>query len=269
MNTIKSNLKNLFVRTNTLFILDKLNFLSSVIKNLSMNRRFKKLNPEFVLPSDYYLHETYSLNYKNYKDSGEEVAKEILDWTSVYLKKTDNILEWGCGVARILRHVPKLVDKGTQIYGIDINEKMIKWDAENISDVQFSKSDYYPPTDFVDAKFDLIFAISVFTHIESDLQEKWFQEIMRITRQNGIFLFTTHGKKHEQNLLSKEQNLINENGALTINYKQKGHRMMGTYNRYENLNEIIKKYFDVLEYYDGEKYPEKVGGQDLWIVRKR
>jgi len=250
-------------------LLDKFNYAYSGIRYLAKNMRYRKKNPGFIFPPNYYLYETYRLDYEQYKEDGELTAKEIIEWTANYLQGQLKILEWGCGVARIVRHIPGVVDKNSIVVGTDINATMIEWNSKNIPDVNFTKIDYSPPTGFHDNQFNLVFALSVFTHIEVSFQAKWVAEIYRIISENGIFLFTTHGKKYEINLNDDEKKVLDIQGALTIDYKQRGHRMMSTYNNYENFKIIVEDYFEILEYYSGKQYPEKVGGQDLWIVRKR
>jgi SAM-dependent methyltransferase len=269
MISVKRIIKDLFIKSNSLVLLDRFNFKYSYFKYLAKNRKYKKENADFIFPPDYYLYETYKLDYEQYKVDGEIAAQEIIEWTCKYIKGQIKILEWGCGVARIIRHIPNLINNNSIIFGTDINEEMVKWNTNNIKNVDFQKNDYYPPTMFEDSQFNIVFALSVFTHIEADYQAKWLAEIARIISDDGIFLFTTHGKKYEINLSENEKKILNTKGAITINYKQKGHRMMTTYNSYENFKIIVEDYFDILEYYHGEEHLQKVGGQDLWIVRKR
>ena len=249
--------------------LDKLLFLKSKIFMFLKNKETKNKFPNFTFPPDYYLYETYELNYLNYKNDGELTAKEIYDWVKPYKNNLHSILEWGCGVARVIRHFTALMDKNVDIYGVDINEKMIQWNATNINNIKFTTCSYYPPTKFDDNKFDLIYCISVFTHIEFEYQEKWIAEIHRILEPNGIFLFTTHGKKYHSTLLENEINALVNKGYYTKSYHQKGHRMMATYNTKEYFEKLLIPYFSILEYHDGAENQAKIGGQDLWIVQKK
>lgn len=269
MSKLKRQVKQFFISTNTLFILDKLNYLIAKVAKFSKNKKFKKSNPDFPLPPDYYLFETYILDYKQYKEDGEVTALEILEWTKQYQIEPLRILDWGCGVARVTRHIPKHVDKNSLITGADINDQMIKWNSEKIPEVKFFKINYYPPANFSATQFNLVFALSVFTHIEADFQLKWIEEMYRLISDKGIFLFTTHGKKYNSRLSEPDRYELNTKGFITKSYRKKGHRMMTTYNDPESFKKILVPYFDILEYYDGGTYPEKTGGQDLWIVRKK
>ena len=268
MASLKQRLKSIFVKTNSLPILDKLNYAYAALKHFASNKKFKKQYPSFIFPPDYYLYETYRLDYKQYKEDGELTAKEILEWTAKYLQGELKILEWGCGVARIVRHIPLLSNYKATVFGTDINKEMIEWDESNISNVGFSTIDYVPPTHFADEQFNLIFALSVFTHIEIGVQVSWIKEIHRMISDEGIFLFTTHGKNFEINLSEPEKKLLEVQGGLTVDYNKKGHRMMSSYNKPDNFRNLLNPYFEILEYFDGAGNPDKVGGQDLWIVKK-
>ena len=83
MQKLKSSLKYLFQITNNLPVLDKINFTLAKWVNRHKNLQFKKSNQYFRLPSDYYLYETYKLDYQQYKEDGFLGAKEI-ESTDVY-----------------------------------------------------------------------------------------------------------------------------------------------------------------------------------------
>ena len=106
--------------------MDRLTYWTSKIVNLPRSIDFKKQNPVFLLPPDYFLYETYKLNYEKYKEDGELAALEIVSWTKRYLTDGINLLEWGCGVARIIRHIQALMPESVNIVGADINKEMIE-----------------------------------------------------------------------------------------------------------------------------------------------
>jgi len=197
------------------------------------------------------------------------VAKEFNEWTSEYLPKTKIILEWGCGVSRIIRHYKNFIDENSTLHACDINKDMISWNKANIPNINFELIEYLPPTHYKNDTFNLVFGLSVFTHIESRYQKDWIKEIARITKPQGIFLFTTHGTKYFKMLNKDQLNELEMNGSYTISYNKQGHRMMTTYNKYESFANEIENYFEIKEFYNGEEHIDKVGGQDLWIVQKK
>jgi ubiquinone/menaquinone biosynthesis C-methylase UbiE len=178
-------------------------------------------------------------------------------------------LEWGCGVGRIVRHLPGLLEEDIKIYACDINANMIEWDKKNLPGVIFSLINCVPPTVYDTQMFDLVYAFSVLTHIQMEEQEKWIAEVHRVLKDGGIFLFTTHGNNFFHQLSKKEKKILHQKGSYTRSFWRTGHRMMTTYNNSKHLNALLGKYFIVQEFYDGEKYISKAGGQDLWIVQKK
>ena len=67
----------------------------------------------------------------------------------------------------------------------------------------------------------------------------------------------------------QESKHLAKEGGFTKSYNKKGHRMMSSYNLPDKFGELVKEYFDIPELWDGKEFPSKMGGQDLWIVRKR
>src|SRR5690242_17229261 len=106
MGNLKAVVKQLFYKTGTTFLLDKLLFYAAFLKNKKANKKFAIENPAIKIPPDYFLYETFLLNYEKYINP--DAAFEIIDWTKKYLNDVPcAVLEWGCGVARIVRHLPK------------------------------------------------------------------------------------------------------------------------------------------------------------------
>lgn len=270
MGSARPILKDLFYRTGTVSLLDAVLFRLAWLRYKKRNAKFKKENSHIAIPPDYYLYETYLLSYQDYVQDGAVTAKEMVEWAHVYFKnEPKNVLEWGCGVGRVVRNLPGLLPSATGIYGCDINPKMILWDKENIKGVQFHVVQFSPPTHYENGFFDLIYAISVFTHIDVEQQDAWLQEVHRILAAGGVFIFTTHGNHFAGNLLPQEKEVLKKTGRFTKLYGKKGHRMMSSYNDAVAFGKVVTRYFDILEFWDGAANKSKIGGQDLWIVKKK
>jgi SAM-dependent methyltransferase len=107
-----------------------------------------------------------------------------------------SILDFGCGCGRVVRAIGKLYP-GCRLYGTDIDEEAITWLQKNYGHLgAFAVSPHKPPTPFSDNQFDLIYGVSVFTHLPEDMQFEWLAELARITKPGGYLLLTTHGEKH-------------------------------------------------------------------------
>jgi SAM-dependent methyltransferase len=72
---------------------------------------------------------------------------------------------------------------------VDIDKEAVAWANANVGPY-FSACDLDPPLPFTPAMFDLVYAYSIFTHLERQTLKRWAEEIARILRPNGVFLFT-------------------------------------------------------------------------------
>ena len=269
MSNFRTFIKNLFYKANLANVLDYALFKVSQFRNRKQNRAFRKSHPDLAIPPDYFLYETYLLDYAQFFSDGEQTAKEIIEWTKNYIHdKPINILDWGCGVGRNVIHLRKFVHNDALLYGCDVNRKMIEFDALNFKNISFNVIPFVPPTSYQDNYFNLVYGISIFTHIKASLQQDWIKEIHRILKVRGIFLFTTHGKFFDSRLLNTERDILYKDGSFTKSFKKEGHRMMSTYNTELSFRKLLQPYFEVLEFFDGSIDQSRTGGQDLWIVRK-
>jgi SAM-dependent methyltransferase len=232
------------------------------------NRRFRKQHPAIPLPEAYILYESYQLNYKKYIEDGELTAHEIIDSIKEYVPAAPQILDWGCGPARITRHLKKFCPDAT-ITGSDTNTTTITWNKKHIKGIDFVWQKHTPPLPFANEQFHLIIGFSVLTHIPAVTQQEWLHELHRILQPSGIAWLSTHGNHFFQQLPTEKQKELTEQGIYSTAYAVSGHRMMSTYHLPEKWKNLLEEKFEVLHYYDGETYPNKAGKQDLWILRKK
>src|SRR6186713_202689 len=125
----KSNISELLRKMNLLSYAEIARFYLQKLKYKKENDAFSKENSDFVLPPEYFIYETYRLNYKWYYEDGKNTAEEIGTLFSKYddySHKGKKILDWGCGPGRIVRHLPTLLPNA-EIYGSDYNENYINW----------------------------------------------------------------------------------------------------------------------------------------------
>jgi SAM-dependent methyltransferase len=96
-------------------------------------------------------------------------------------------LDFGCGAGRVARH---LANDVSSLTGIDIDEAAILWDRRNLSGQYFVCAPM-PPAHFPDSSFDVIYAVSVFTHFDEPQAFAWLAEIRRLLRSGGLLIATT------------------------------------------------------------------------------
>jgi len=52
-----------------------------------------------------------------------------------------------------------------------------------------------PPVEFPAGFFDIIYAYSVFSHLNEDTHLKWIEEFSRILKAGGLLLVTTQARR--------------------------------------------------------------------------
>ena len=263
----KGKISNLLRSLRLMHLVDRLRYYNQKLTNRYINKEFKKNNTDVILPSDYLMYESFQVNYKKYYTDGIDTAKWIEEYFSKYKElKNLKILDWGCGPGRIIRHLPKIIGNNCEFYGTDYNENSIKWCAENLPGIKFNKNDLKAKLPYPDNFFDVIYGISIFTHLSEQMHYDWCKELHRILNKNGILFLTTQGNIFNVKFTDIEKSRF-ETGKLIVRGQVKeGHR---TYSAFQP-KEFMIKLFDNVEILEHvEKEPESNWlPQDIWIVRK-
>ena len=121
------------------------------------------------------------------------------------------ILDFGCGCGRALRAFADL-SRSARLFGTDIDAEAIEWCRANLRFASFRVNSASPPLPFPPAKFDLVFSISVFTHIDEERQFEWLQELRRVMKPGGLALITLHGSLDAAKLPADKQAVLNSKG---------------------------------------------------------
>jgi SAM-dependent methyltransferase len=105
-------------------------------------------------------------------------------------KKT---LDFGCGAGRALRHFIAEAEEG-DFYGSDIDRPSIEWlQAHASPPFHVLVNNETPPLGLPDNSFDLIYTISVFTHLTVHWAA-WLVELHRVLKPGGLLLATFMGE---------------------------------------------------------------------------
>jgi SAM-dependent methyltransferase len=98
------------------------------------------------------------------------------------------IVDWGCGCARISRHFP--LECRTNVVGFDIDPVNIAWCREHIRGMRFGECLVDPPLPLESDSVDVLFAHSVLTHLGEQRQHQWLAEIRRVLKPGGYAFLT-------------------------------------------------------------------------------
>ena len=143
---------------------------------------------------------------ENFKQVGQEFKKIFIEHGG--LLPDHKVLDVGCSVGRMALPLTDYLSKDGEYWGFDVNNESILWCQNHItprfenfhfihSDVVNNKynkigsvnsQDYKFP--FTDNYFDLIFLVSVFTHMLPPGVENYLSEISRVLKPGGICMIT-------------------------------------------------------------------------------
>ncbi len=122
--------------------------------------------------------------------AGDELAAALGPWLA--LADIGELLDFGCGSGRVLPHIAALAP-GARCSGCDVDAAAITWAARHLPHLRWAVSDFAPPLPFEPSGFDLIYSISVFSHLDAPLQDRWLAELHRALAPGGVALLSVHG----------------------------------------------------------------------------
>jgi SAM-dependent methyltransferase len=103
------------------------------------------------------------------------------------------VLDFGCGAGRVLRQFATEAANG-EFMGCDIDAPSIDWAAAHLSPpFRFFTNGLTPPVALDADSLDLIWAMSVFTHI-SDTWAEWLVELHRLLAPGGMLVASFLGE---------------------------------------------------------------------------
>lgn len=134
--------------------------------------------------------------YRSYFNGGLQAA----DWIPAMVSRAggdmaamDAVLDFGCGCGRVIRHWREL--ERPQLHGCDYNPLLVDWCAANLPFAEFRMNELEPPLPYEDDAFDLLYTISIFTHLDEPLQRRWADELRRVVRPGGLVVLTVSGRE--------------------------------------------------------------------------
>jgi SAM-dependent methyltransferase len=113
-------------------------------------------------------------------------------------------LDFGCGAGRTLRHFLAEANEG-EFWGSDIDGPSVEWMRDVLCPpLHVWKSSQGPPLGLEPGSFDLIWAISVFTHLPPMTSLQWLLELHRLLKPDGFLIATYYGRWNSEFLLGEE-----------------------------------------------------------------
>lgn len=136
---------------------------------------------------------TNAADFLNVGRATAENIEESLKTLGAPLAEEQTVLDLGCGCARTLRWLAPSYPN-VQWHGCDVDAEAIGWCQRNMPPVLFAVNSPLPPLPFPDGHFDVIYGISVFTHIDEAHQRAWLAELHRVLKPGGWLLLTYYAE---------------------------------------------------------------------------
>jgi SAM-dependent methyltransferase len=113
------------------------------------------------------------------------------------------VLDFGCGAGRSLAVFTDLAERA-EFVGCDLHEPSIAWAKAHLSPpFEFFTNGPEPPLDQPAASFDLVWGVSVFTHVTENWAP-WLAEIHRVVKPGGLAMFSFLGQAMWEALIGRE-----------------------------------------------------------------
>ncbi|PCH75568.1 MAG: hypothetical protein COC12_00020 [Rhodobacteraceae bacterium] len=102
-----------------------------------------------------------------------------------------NILDFGCGAARLLRYF-LLFSPEHRYYACEVNKASLKHVRTLSKKVVARQVKSHPPSTFSNNSMDAVYAWSIWTHFDEKTGRAWLEDIHRILKPGGCALITVH-----------------------------------------------------------------------------
>lgn len=193
-------------------------------------------------------------------------VRGALEESKVTFGSLRRILDFGCGCGRVLRQWKDL--KGTEVWGTDYNPLLVDWVAKNLKFVRAGRNELAPPLSHESETFDLVYALSVFTHIPGELQDAWLRELRRVIRPGGHLLFTTIGESLAKQLgLNEADRAAFDAGHMVVRRADlAGSNGCASFHPRAYVESHMLGGWTTAGFFAGGS--KGTGGQDIWLLRR-
>jgi glycosyltransferase involved in cell wall biosynthesis/SAM-dependent methyltransferase len=121
-----------------------------------------------------------------------DLVAEALERAGADLADARAGLDFGCSSGRLVRALA-VAWPGTSWHGCDPNAGAIAWAGEHLPGIAFARSPLEPPLPYDEGAFDVVCAISIWSHYGEHAARAWLDEMHRVIRPGGHLVLTAHG----------------------------------------------------------------------------
>ena len=175
-----------------------------------------------------------------------------------------SILDFGCGCGRTALWFRKFL-RDVDYTGVDIDHECIEWDRAHLRFGVFEIDPPMPPTRFASGTFDLIFSISVFTHLDEEVGGIWLGELKRLLRPGGCAFLSVHSEASATTLSTSAREKLDQRGIVFNRSGALADIFPGYYQNTHHLWSYIEREWGRIFEVRGKI---NIGDQDLILLEK-
>ncbi|CAN5580911.1 hypothetical protein BH10ACT11_BH10ACT11_20730 [soil metagenome] len=174
-----------------------------------------------------------------------QLIRRLLVDQGVDLGEPIKLLDLACGCGRVARWWSDL--ESAEVHGCDYNSELVAWVQENLPSVAAACNDARPPLPYADDSFDLLYALSFFTHLDGEAERAWSEEMARVLKPGGIAVITTMGERYTGEL-DQDELLAFRAGERVVHFgESEGSNLCATYHPPAQVERGILADFEVLD----------------------
>jgi len=189
----------------------------------------------------------------------EQQSREM----GVELSQARRVLDFGCGCGRTLRWF-LLNFPDVEFHGADVDAEAIAWCRQNLLGGRFVQANPLPPLSYPAGYFDVIYCLSVFTHLDEPAQDLWLRELARILAPGGLLLFSVHGARAAEVLDENGRTALRANGFV----HQRTQKLKGIMPDWYQTSWHTERYIveRVSGLFDDVQYRDTSGGMQAFVL---
>jgi SAM-dependent methyltransferase len=163
-----------------------------------------------------------------------------------------SVLDFGCGCGRTTRNWAAL---GLDLHGCDYNPRLVEWCRENLPFMEATVNGLEPPAPYEHSTFDVVYAISILTHLTEELAARWVSEWRRILRPGGVLVVTTIGDSYREQLSAAGRERYDAGEAVVKAPRVEGLNACVAHHPQSYVVDELLADFDVLAFVPGGTVP--------------
>lgn len=192
-----------------------------------------------------------------------EAIEQILASAGASLPAGARVLDFGCGCGRVAR---AWLTAGDQRFtGTDSDPAAVRWCRRHLPKAHFLTNGPWPPLALPAASCDLVYALSVFTHLPEAQQRKWFAELGRVLAPGGWLVVSLHGEAYLPELGPVEQETFRSGKLVVVGGDEAGSNACNAFHPTAAVPALAVGWKLVVRWPEGARGNPK---QDLLLLRK-